>query len=199
MSRVSAEPATCTAASCTVLRVVGRSELRPSRTLRSKPDMPEVEPIDALIIGTGQAGNPLAGVLAEARWKTAIIEKDRVGGTCMIRGCTPTKTMVASARVAYFASRAADYGVKMGDVSLGLGVVRQRKRAIVESCSAGNQKGLELHETLESSLWRSRSSQLGGVPAAHSSPSDRAPASPSGALRTGRAVSCEIRLLGDAV
>ncbi|MGY8778060.1 MAG: mercuric reductase [Longimicrobiales bacterium] len=118
--------------------------------------MPEVELIDAIIIGTGQAGKPLAGALAEARWKTAIIEKDRVGGTCVIRGCTPTKTMVASARVAHLASRAADYGVKTGDVSVDLGVVRQRKRAIVDSWSAGSQKGLERHETLELILGEAR-------------------------------------------
>ena len=98
------EPAACTAASCTVLRVFGPSDLRPNRKLRDEPDMPEVEPIAALVIVIGQAGTPLLGALAEARWKTAIIEKDRVGRTCVIRGCTPTKTIVASARVAYRAS-----------------------------------------------------------------------------------------------
>jgi pyruvate/2-oxoglutarate dehydrogenase complex dihydrolipoamide dehydrogenase (E3) component len=118
--------------------------------------MPEAERLDAIIVGTGQAGKPLAGALAEARWKTAIIEKDRVGGTCVIRGCTPTKTMVASARVAHLASRAADYGVRTGPVSVDLEVVRQRKRAIVDSWSAGSQKGLERHETLELILGEAR-------------------------------------------
>lgn len=60
--------------------------------------MTEVEQLDAVIIGTGQAGKPLAGDLADAGLDTAIVERDRVGGTCVVRGCTPTKTMVASAR-----------------------------------------------------------------------------------------------------
>ncbi|MEO8522500.1 MAG: mercuric reductase [Acidobacteriota bacterium] len=108
------------------------------------------EQLDAIIIGTGQAGKPLAGALAEAGWKTAIIEKaDRVGGTCVISGCTPTKTMVASARVAHLTRRAADYGVRTGPVAVDLAVVRKRKRDIVESWSAGSRKGLERHETLE--------------------------------------------------
>lgn len=108
------------------------------------------EPLDAIIIGTGQAGKPLAGALAEAGWKTAIIETaDRVGGTCVVSGCTPTKTMVASARVAHLARRAADYGVRTGDIAIDLAVVRRRKRDIVDSWSAGSRKGLERHATLE--------------------------------------------------
>ncbi len=111
--------------------------------------MSEVEQLDAIIIGTGQAGKPLAGALAEAGWRTAIIERDRVGGTCVIRGCTPTKTMVASARVAHLVGRAQDYGVRTGEVSIDLEVVRNRKRAIVDSWSEGSRRGLEKHETLE--------------------------------------------------
>ncbi len=108
------------------------------------------EQLDAIIIGTGQGGKPLAGALAEARWKTAIIEKaERVGGTCVVTGCTPTKTMVASARVAHLARRAADYGVRTGPIEVDLAVVRQRKRDIVQSWSAGSRKGMERHETLE--------------------------------------------------
>jgi pyruvate/2-oxoglutarate dehydrogenase complex dihydrolipoamide dehydrogenase (E3) component len=118
--------------------------------------MAEVEKLDAIIIGTGQGGKPLAGALAEAGWRTAIIEKDRVGGTCVVRGCTPTKTMVASARVAYLAGRAADYGVRTGEVSVDLEVVRARKRAIVDSWSAGSKKGMERHETLELVLGEAR-------------------------------------------
>ena len=104
---------------------------------------------DAIIVGTGQAGKPLAGALAEAGWKTAIIEKGRVGGTCVVDGCTPTKTMVASARVAHLARRAADYGVRAGEVSVDLEVVRQRKREMVEAWSSGATDGLERHETLD--------------------------------------------------
>ena len=73
---------------------------------------------DAIIIGAGQAGGPLSTALAQAGRKTAIIERVHVGGTCINEGCTPTKTMVASARVAYLTRRAADYGVKAGPVSV---------------------------------------------------------------------------------
>jgi pyruvate/2-oxoglutarate dehydrogenase complex dihydrolipoamide dehydrogenase (E3) component len=109
----------------------------------------EVERFDAIIIGTGQGGKPLAGDLAQAGWRTAIVERDRVGGTCVVRGCTPTKTMIASARVAHLARRAGDYGVRTGDVSVDLEVVRRRKRDIVDSWSAGSKRGMQRHETLE--------------------------------------------------
>jgi pyruvate/2-oxoglutarate dehydrogenase complex dihydrolipoamide dehydrogenase (E3) component len=104
---------------------------------------------DAVVIGTGQAGKPLAGAFAEAGWKTAIIERGRVGGTCVIEGCTPTKTMVASARVAYLARRAGDYGVSTGPVTVDMEVIRKRKRDIVDSWSGGSTKGMTRHETLE--------------------------------------------------
>ncbi len=105
---------------------------------------------DALVIGAGQGGGPLASALAEAGWKTALIEQEHVGGTCINEGCTPTKTMVASARVAYLARRAADYGVHTGPVRVDMREVRQRKRAIVESFRSGSleqitqTKGLDL-------------------------------------------------------
>lgn len=111
--------------------------------------MSELEHLDAIIIGTGQGGKPLAGALADAGWRCAIIERDRVGGACVIRGCTPTKTMIASARVAYLVKRAAGYGVHTGDVSVDLTTVRKRKRDIVDEWSAGSKAGLERHETLE--------------------------------------------------
>lgn len=107
------------------------------------------EELDGIIIGTGQAGKPLAGALAEAGWRMAIIEKGRVGGTCVIEGCTPTKTMVASARVAYLAGRGAVFGVDTGEVSVNMEAVRKRKRDIVDSWSSGSQKGMERHETME--------------------------------------------------
>lgn len=110
---------------------------------------PNTERFDAVIIGTGQAGKPLAGALAEAGRKAAIIEMDRVGGTCVIRGCTPTKTMVASARVAHLARRGGDYGVRTGSVSVDMAVVRRRKRKIVDSWSEASRKGMERHDTLE--------------------------------------------------
>ena len=104
--------------------------------------MSEVEQLDGIIIGTGQSGKPLAGALAEAGWRMAIVEKGRVGGTCVVEGCTPTKTMVASARVAYVAGRAGDYGVDTGPVSVDLEVVRKRKRDIVDSWTESSQKGV---------------------------------------------------------
>lgn len=111
--------------------------------------MSEPQRFDAIVIGTGQGGKPLAGALAQAGRKTAIIEKDRVGGTCVVRGCTPTKTMLASARIAYLARRAGDYGMQVGEVSVELEAVRRRKRNIVDEWSSGSQKGLESRENLE--------------------------------------------------
>lgn len=98
---------------------------------------------DAIVIGAGQAGGPLSTALARAGWKTAIIERVHVGGTCINEGCTPTKTMVASARVAYLARRAADYGVHTGPVSVDMQVVRKRKRDIVDSFRNGSQRRIE--------------------------------------------------------
>ena len=70
-----------------------------------------MQPYDALIIGTGQAGPPLAGRLAAAGHKVAIVERNLFGGTCVNTGCIPTKTLVASAYAAHLARRASDYGV----------------------------------------------------------------------------------------
>ncbi len=98
---------------------------------------------DAIIIGAGQAGVPLSTALAHAGWKTALIERVHVGGTCINEGCTPTKTMVASARVAYLARRGADYGVHTGPVTVDMAKVRQRKRDIVNSFRSGSQRRIE--------------------------------------------------------
>lgn len=97
----------------------------------------------AIIIGAGQAGNPLSIALANAGWQTALIEKRFVGGTCVNFGCTPTKTMVASARVAYLARRGADYGVQTGPVSVDMKKVRERKRNIVESFRGGSTRRIQ--------------------------------------------------------
>jgi pyruvate/2-oxoglutarate dehydrogenase complex dihydrolipoamide dehydrogenase (E3) component len=105
---------------------------------------------DAIVIGTGQAGKPLAKRLAESGRKTAIVERaERVGGSCIVDGCTPTKTMVASGRVAYLARRASDYGVATGEVAVDLEKVRERKRAMVEDFSGGARRGLEEQENLD--------------------------------------------------
>ena len=101
------------------------------------------ERYDAIVIGSGQAGGPLASALANAGRRTALIERTHVGGTCINEGCTPTKTMVASARVAYLARRGADYGVDTGEVRVDLARVRERKRRIVASFRDGSQRRLE--------------------------------------------------------
>jgi pyruvate/2-oxoglutarate dehydrogenase complex dihydrolipoamide dehydrogenase (E3) component len=90
--------------------------------------MSSTDVFDAIIIGTGQAGKPLASELARAGWKTALVERENVGGTCVNVGCKPTKTMVASARVAYLARRAADYGVRVPSVKVDQVVVRAQTR-----------------------------------------------------------------------
>jgi len=102
-----------------------------------------IERYDAIVVGSGQAGTPLCRALAEAGMRTALVEREHVGGTCVNEGCTPTKTMVASARVAYLARRGADYGVQTGAVSIDLKRVRQRKRDIVNSFRSGSQKRIE--------------------------------------------------------
>ncbi len=101
------------------------------------------ERYDAIIIGSGQAGTPLAGAMAKAGWRTVLIERAHVGGTCVNAGCTPTKTMIASARTAYLARRAADYGVVTGTVTVDMAKVRARKRAMVEAFRSGSQRRLE--------------------------------------------------------
>src|SRR5437762_5520333 len=98
---------------------------------------------DAIIIGAGQGGMPLSRALAEAGRKTAIIEREHVGGTCINEGCTPTKTMVASASVAYLARRGVDYGVHTGPITVDIQKVRQRKRDIVESFRSGDERHLQ--------------------------------------------------------
>jgi pyruvate/2-oxoglutarate dehydrogenase complex dihydrolipoamide dehydrogenase (E3) component len=116
---------------------------------RETPTMTKPEQYDAIVIGTGQGGGPLAGRMASAGWRTAIVEREHVGGSCVNVGCTPTKTMVASARVAHLAKRAADYGVNVGPFSIDQQVVRRRKRDIVESFSSGSRRGLERWENLD--------------------------------------------------
>ncbi|HEV3202425.1 MAG TPA: mercuric reductase [Bryobacteraceae bacterium] len=107
------------------------------------------ESFDAIILGTGQAGKPLALDLGAAGRRTVVVEREHVGGTCINVGCTPTKTMVASARVAYLARRAADYGVHCGPVAVDLAQVRRRKQAIVDEFRTGGQRRLEKAANVE--------------------------------------------------
>ncbi|GAO13479.1 uncharacterized protein UV8b_05745 [Ustilaginoidea virens] len=100
---------------------------------------------DAVVIGSGQGGTPLSMALARARKKTALVEDAHVGGCCVNEGCTPTKTMIASGRVAHLARRGPDYGVHVGDeaanrVHVDMLRFRQRKRDMVASFRAGSER-----------------------------------------------------------
>ncbi|MBV9244820.1 MAG: FAD-containing oxidoreductase [Methylobacteriaceae bacterium] len=93
---------------------------------------------DAIIIGTGQAGPPLANRLTKAGMKVAIIERKRFGGTCVNTGCIPTKAMVASAYAAHMAARASEYGVEIdGRIHVDMRKVKARKDAISQTSSRG--------------------------------------------------------------
>jgi pyruvate/2-oxoglutarate dehydrogenase complex dihydrolipoamide dehydrogenase (E3) component len=109
----------------------------------------ETKHFDAIVVGSGQAGTPLSQALAKSGVRTALVEREFVGGTCVNVGCTPTKTMVASARVAYLARRGADYGVHTGELKIDLAKVRERKRAIVDTFRNGNQTRIEKTANLE--------------------------------------------------
>src|ERR671928_2245891 len=106
--------------------------------------MSAMQGYDAIVIGAGQAGSPLSTALARAGRKTALIEREHVGGTCINEGCTPTKTMVASARVAYLERRSEDYGLSDGHLAVDMLRVRKRKRDIVKSFRSGGER--RLHE-----------------------------------------------------
>ncbi|HVW13375.1 MAG TPA: mercuric reductase [Mucilaginibacter sp.] len=98
---------------------------------------------DAIVIGAGQAGTPLAKKLAQAGKKTALIEKRYIGGTCVNDGCTPTKTMVASAKAAYMASHSKQLGVDIRSFKVNMKQVKKRKDEIVMQFRGSSQKGLE--------------------------------------------------------
>jgi pyruvate/2-oxoglutarate dehydrogenase complex dihydrolipoamide dehydrogenase (E3) component len=103
---------------------------------------------DAIIIGAGQSGVPLAKTLAQAGWKTALIEKRLLGGTCINDGCTPTKTLVASARLAHLARRSAEFGVDIPGFQLNFQQVMSRAAAVVKQFRDGLTKGLEKTDNL---------------------------------------------------
>src|SRR5271165_6722010 len=86
---------------------------------------------DVIVIGAGQAGPPMAGRLAGEGKTVALVERKLLGGTCVNVGCTPTKTLVASAYAAHLARRAADYGVSTGPVGVNFAAVMARKSKVV--------------------------------------------------------------------
>ncbi|GHO41897.1 mercuric reductase [Ktedonospora formicarum] len=105
--------------------------------------MSQITNYDAIVIGTSQGGRFLPIALADAGKKVAVIERGPIGGACVNVGCTPTKTMVSSARLAYQARRGADYGVQIGSILPNLQDIRQRKQEIVEGARLGYQNRLE--------------------------------------------------------
>jgi pyruvate/2-oxoglutarate dehydrogenase complex dihydrolipoamide dehydrogenase (E3) component len=107
------------------------------------------EKFDAIVIGAGQGGGPLSTALATAGIRTALIERKHVGGTCVNEGCTPTKTMISSGRVAYLARRGADYGVQTGSISIDMRKIRDRKRKIVDQFRNGSQAKIEKTANVE--------------------------------------------------
>lgn len=103
---------------------------------------------DAIVIGAGQAGVPLAKKLAKSGLKTALIEKRMVGGTCINDGCTPTKAMVASARMAYLAGNSDGLGIEIPSYEVNFKTVMARKAAIVKQFREGAEAGIEKTENL---------------------------------------------------
>jgi pyruvate/2-oxoglutarate dehydrogenase complex dihydrolipoamide dehydrogenase (E3) component len=103
---------------------------------------------DAIIIGSGQAGNPLSYRLADVGWQVALIEKGNVGGTCINTGCTPTKTMVHRAQIAHYARNASRWGVHAENVVADLPAIVAQKDKVVASFRGGIQKKIGLHENI---------------------------------------------------
>ena len=101
-----------------------------------------MQSFDAIIVGAGQAGPALAGRLTKAGWSVAFVERKLFGGTCVNTGCTPTKAMVASAHAAHLARRAAEFGVRVADVSIDIAAVIARREAIVAASRNGVEKYL---------------------------------------------------------
>jgi len=98
---------------------------------------------DVLIVGGGQAGIPLAYKLAAEGMSVALAERKNLGGSCVNFGCTPTKAVIASARVAYQARRASEYGLEISEVRVDFPAVLQRAKEIVDLKRGGLDKGLE--------------------------------------------------------
>jgi len=103
---------------------------------------------DAVVIGSGQGGNPLCQRLADQGWNVALVERAHLGGTCINTGCTPTKTMVASAQVAHYARNATRWGVHASDVRVDLPAIVERKNKVVASFRARQERRVAERKTL---------------------------------------------------
>lgn len=114
---------------------------------------------DAIIVGSGQGGNPLAYRLADLGWQVALIEEEQLGGTCINVGCTPTKTMVYRAQVAHYARNAARWGVNASNVSVDLAKIVDQKNEVVLSFRGGHQKKIDQRPNLR--LYRGHARFIG--------------------------------------
>ena len=114
---------------------------------------------DAIVIGSGQAGNPLSQKLADRGWAVALIEREHLGGTCVNTGCTPTKTMIASAQVAHYARNAGKWGVCAGEVRVDLSRVVARKDQVVEQWRSGQERKVQERKALH--LYRGHARFIG--------------------------------------
>src|SRR5690554_2410041 len=102
-----------------------------------------MDKFDAIIIGAGQSGMPLARQISKKGLKVALIEEGEIGGTCINDGCSPTKTMVASAKIAHMVSRAGDFGMEVSSFSVNQKEVKKRKQHIVDLFRGGAQTSLD--------------------------------------------------------
>lgn len=119
----------------------------------------QIRKFDAVVLGSGQGGNPLARKLAEIGEHVALIESDHLGGTCINTGCTPTKTMVASAQVAHYARNAARWGVRANDVGIDLPSIVHRKNEVVMRFRTGWQTSFDSNDHV--TLYRKRGRFVG--------------------------------------
>jgi len=104
--------------------------------------VPEPSTFDAVVIGAGQAGPGVARHLASTGKRVAVVEADKVGGTCLNRGCRPTKALRASARVAHLARTASRHGVHTGEVTVDFAAVMARKDALIDGWLNGSTESL---------------------------------------------------------
>ncbi len=118
-----------------------------------------IQPYDAIIIGSGQGGSPLAVQLAKRGERVALIESGALGGTCVNTGCTPTKTLVASAQIAHYARNASQWGVEAGPVKVDMNAILERKRGVLEPMRTSWEKQTNGHGYPD--LYRERARFLG--------------------------------------
>jgi mercury(II) reductase len=121
------------------------------------------EPCNLIVIGGGMAGLPIANKAAYKGLRTVLVEKETLGGTCLNRGCIPTKTMIHSARIAHLVRRAGDFGVRTTEPDVDLGAIVDRKNEVVEGIRNGSYRQVRNNENLELIEGEARFEPDGGV------------------------------------